>query len=74
MLTTLPSAVMSVSAPGPRPLMAGLVRLIAWSGIRGGFIRVAVVVFDAAASVADVVREVSLPAQYAVEKGSIDNE
>lgn len=63
MLTTLPSAVTSVSVPGPRPLMAGLVRLIAWSGIRGGFMRVAVVDFDVAASVEDGVREVSLPVQ-----------
>lgn len=39
--------------------MAGFVRLIAWSGIRGGFMRFVVVDFDDAASVDDVVKEVS---------------
>lgn len=73
-LTILPSEFTSVSAVGLRPLMAVLVRLIAWRGIRGGFMRVAVADFDAVASVDDVVREVSLGVQYAVEKGSMGNE
>lgn len=63
MLTILPSEFTSVSAEGTRPFMAGFVRLIAWSGIRGGFMRVVVVDFDDAASVDDVVKEVALLVQ-----------
>lgn len=62
-LTILPSEFTSVREEGPGPFMAGLVRLMAWRGIRGGFMRVVVVDFNIVASVDDGVREVSLLAQ-----------